>query len=206
MFNSQYQQTPISEQRNFFNLDMFVETKIPDEFDYSYITADTAYKDGQDNDYTVFSFFGVKDKKLYLADILRDKMQAVEIEKRIIPFIRKNTSYGFEGCFIEPKGHGIYLNQSLASKNIIMPRQSQIDEFFKDRKFDKVTRANAIMPFFTNNKLYINQDLLTRTKNDIVDELISFPDGLHDDIEDTVADGIKKYMEKEMYKRNVWAL
>ncbi len=206
MFNSQYQQTPISEQRNFFNLDMFVETKIPDEFDYSYITADTAYKDGQDNDYTVFSFFGVKDKKLYLADILRDKMQAVEIEKRIIPFIRKNTSYGFEGCFIEPKGHGIYLNQSLASKNIIMPRQSQIDEFFKDRKFDKVTRANAIMPFFTNNKLYINQDLLTRTKNDIVDELISFPDGLHDDIEDTICDGIKKYMEKEMYKRNVWAL
>lgn len=203
-FNAQYMQNPISENRNFFNIDMFEEVMIPKEFDYTYITADTAYKDGEDNDYTVFSCFGVADKKLYLVDILRDKIQAKDIENRVIPFIRKNTSYGFEGCYIEPKGHGIYLNQTLPNKNIVMPRTEDVETFFKDRRLSKVERANAIMPFFTNNKMYINNDLSRGIKNEVIDELINFPDGLHDDIVDTIVDGIKYYMNKEIINNYAW--
>ena len=205
-FNAQYMQNPISESRNFFDTDMIEETttKSIEEFDYTYITADTAYKDGQDNDYTVFTCFGVLDKELYLIDMLRDKIQAKDIEGRAIPFIKKNTTYGFEGCYIEPKGHGIYLNQVLSDKNIVMPREKEITEFFKDRRLDKVQRANAIMPFFTNNKLYINNDISTQLKNEIVDECINFPDGLHDDIVDTVIDGIKYFMNKEIINEYAW--
>lgn len=203
-FNAQYQQNPVSMNRNFFNTDMFEEANIPEDMDYSYITADTAYKDGQDNDYTVFSVFGVKDKKLYLCDILRKKLKAVDIESLAIPFIQKNTSYGFEGAYIEPKGHGIYLNQALCDKDIVMPREEEIAEFFKDRRNDKVTRANAIMPFFTNKKLFINKDLQDGVKNEIIGECINFPDGLHDDIVDTIIDGCKKYMNKEVFNPYAW--
>lgn len=181
-FYSQYQQEPINESTSKFKDTMFEEVGMPDDFDYSYIIADTTYKDGQDNDYTVFSCFGVKDKKLYLIDIIRQKIQAVDIEKWCIPFIKKNTQYGFEGCYIEPKGHGIYLNQSLPKQNIMMPSEDEIAEFFKDRKVGKVERSNAIMPFFTNNKLYINRDIEKGMKNDIIGECISFPDGEHDDV------------------------
>lgn len=181
-FYSQYQQEPINESTSKFKDTMFEEVGMPDDFDYLYIIADTTYKDGQDNDYTVFSCFGVKDKKLYLIDIIRQKIQAVDIEKWCIPFIKKNTRYGFEGCYIEPKGHGIYLNQSLPKQNIMMPSEDDIAEFFKDRKVGKVERANAIMPFFTNNKLYINRDIEKGMKNDIIGECISFPDGEHDDV------------------------
>lgn len=203
-FNAQYMQNPISEGRNFFDIEMIDTTIIPDDFDYKYITADTAYKDGQDNDYTVFTCFGVLDKKLYLIDILRDKIQAKDIEDRAIPFIKKNTSYGFEGCYIEPKGHGIYLNQVLSDREVMMPRSREVDEFFKDRKLDKVQRANAIMPFFTNNKLYINTSISQQLKNEIIDECINFPDGLHDDIVDTVIDGIKYFMNKEIINEYAW--
>ncbi len=197
-FYSQYQQEPINESTSKFKDTMFEEVGMPDEFDYSYIIADTTYKDGQDNDYTVFTCFGVKDKKLYLTDIIRQKIQAVDIEKWCIPFIKKNTEYGFEGCYIEPKGHGIYLNQSLPKQNIMMPSEDEIAEFFKDRKVGKVERSNAIIPFFTNNKLYINRDIEKGMKNDIIGECISFPDGEHDDIVDTIIDGVKKYLLKEM--------
>ena len=203
-FNSQYQQNPISESRNFFDTEMFEEVMIPKDFDYTYITADTAYKDGEDNDYTVFTCFGVADKKLYLVDILRDKIQAVDIENRCIPFIKKNTSYGFEGAYIEPKGHGIYLNQTLPDKNIIMPSERSVEQFFKDRRLSKIERANAIMPFFTSNKLYINNGIKRNLKNDIIDECINFPDGLHDDVVDTVTDGIKYYMDNEMINNYAW--
>lgn len=203
-FNAQYMQNPISESRNFFDTGMFEEVMIPEDFDYTYITADTAYKDGQDNDYTVFTCFGVLDKKLYLVDMLRDKIQAKDIEERAIPFIRKNTNYGFEGCYIEPKGHGIYLNQTFPDKNIVMPREKDITEFFKDRRLDKVQRANAIMPFFTSNKLYINRELKDNVKNEIIDECINFPDGLHDDIVDTIIDGCKNYINKEIIDTYAW--
>lgn len=203
-FNAQYMQTPVSESRNFFDTEMIDMSTLPEDFDYTFITADTAYKDGQDNDFTVFTCFGVADKKLYVIDILRDKIQAKDIEDRAIPFIRKNTSYGFEGCFIEPKGHGIYLNQTLPDKNIIMPREKEVEDFFRDRRLDKVQRANAIMPFFTNNKLYINFGISKQLKNEIIDECINFPDGLHDDIVDTIIDGIKYYMNKEIVQYDAW--
>lgn len=202
-FNSQYQQEPINEDTSYFKTEMFEEKEINiEDCDYSYVIADTAYKDKQKNDYTVFSCFGVLDKKLYLTDIFRDKIKAVDIESRVIPFIKKNTRYGFEGCYIEPKGHGIYLNQKLPDENFVMPRDTEIDEFFKDRKLDKVERANAIMPFFTNNKLYINKNIQQSLKNEIVSECINFPEGLHDDIVDTIIDGCKKYMLKEMIGDN----
>ena len=203
-FNSQYMQNPINENSSKFSLEMFEETTFPKEFDYTYITADTAYKDGQDNDYTVFTCFGVKDKKLYLIDILRDKLQAKDIENKAIPFIKKNMSYGFEGAYIEPKGHGIYLNQTLPNKNIVMPNSKDIDEFFKDRKVGKEERANAIMPFFTNNKMFINIDINKSVKNEIIDECLSFPDGMHDDGVDTIIDGIKYFMKKEIYDDYAW--
>ena len=203
-FNAQYMQNPISESRNFFDSEMFEEVMIPEDLDYTYITADTAYKDGQDNDFTVFTCFGVKDKKLYIVDMWRDKIQAVDIENVCVPFIKKHTQYGFEGAYIEPKGHGIYLNQVLPDRNIIMPRSSDIDEFFKDRHLDKVQRANAVMPFFTSNKIYINVDIKKSLKNEIIDECINFPDGLHDDIVDTIIDGIKYYMNKEIIQEYAW--
>lgn len=204
-FNSQYQQEPISESTSYFNTDMFEEASISsDDLDYSYIMADTTYNDKQENDYTVFTCFGVADKKLYIMDIFREQIKAVDAEKKCIPFIKKNTIFGFEGAYIEPKGHGIYLNQSLPNQNIIMPNDDEIKEFFKDRNKDKVERANAIMPFFTNNKIYINANIQKSLKNEIVNECISFPDGLHDDIVDTVIDGCKKFMYKEMIDEYGW--
>jgi predicted phage terminase large subunit-like protein len=201
LFNSQYQQNPISENGNFFKRDMFEECEMPRKFDYTYITADTAYKDKQENDYTVFTVFGVLNKDLFLIDILRGKIKSVDIETQCIPFIKKHSIYGFRGAFIEPKGHGIYLNQKLPNENIVMPREEVIEEFFKDRRQDKQQRANASMPFFTAHKLYINKNIDEQVKSDVITECMNFPDGLHDDAVDTIVDGIKYYMENEMLQK-----
>jgi len=201
LFNSQYQQNPISENGNFFKRDMFEEADLPRRFDYTYVMADTAYKDKQENDYTVFTAFGVYNKDLFIIDILREKIKSVDIENKCIPFIQEQSVYGFRGAFIEPKGHGIYLNQKLPNENIVMPREEDIELFFKDRTQDKQQRANASMPFFTNHKIYINREIEEKTKSEAITECINFPDGLHDDFVDTVVDGVKYYMEQEMLKK-----
>jgi hypothetical protein len=75
MFLSQYQQTPILSSGALFKRDCFIFTNnLPSKYDYTFITADLAYKDKQHNDFTCFSYWGVLDKKLYLIDVKRKKI------------------------------------------------------------------------------------------------------------------------------------
>ena len=58
-----------------FKRECFIFTNIlPEKFDYTFMTADLAYKDKQHNDFTCFSYWGVLDKKLYLIDSKRKKI------------------------------------------------------------------------------------------------------------------------------------
>lgn len=191
LFNSQYQQDPIIAGGNLFKEEMFEFDVLPSRFDYTFITADTAYKEKQENDYTVFVHWGVKDNIAYIIDILRGKMRASDIEAWALPLCRRASVYGFRGCLIEPKGHGIYLNQRFPELGVMMPPQSYIEEFYKDRRQDKVMRANAVMPYLAYNKVYINETIDNTLKTEIMAELLNFPKAKHDDFVDCVIDGVK---------------
>lgn len=191
LFFAQYQQEPIVAGGNLFKKDMFIVDTMP-KFDYTFVVADTAYKDSQENDYTCFMWCGVHNGELYIIDIFRDKVKAYDIEARIMPLLlRANQQYGFRGVFIEPKGHGIYLNQKLPQLNIVMQGEKAIDEFFNDRRFDKVTRANAVMPYLAYKKVHINREIPENVSRECVSEIISFPNGKHDDFVDCVVDALK---------------
>lgn len=192
LFNSQYQQNPIVDGGNLFKKEMFETGLLPPNFDFTFITADTAYKEKQENDYTVFFYCGVKNSQLYVINILREKLPASQIEAWAMPLLKEASSvYGFRGCYIEPKGHGIYLNQKLPQVGITMPGPALVDEFFKDRRFDKVTRANAIMPYLAYNRVIFNNNIGERLLAEIFTELMNFPKAKHDDSVDCFIDACK---------------
>jgi predicted phage terminase large subunit-like protein len=197
-FLTAYQQNPVAKGGNLFKESMFETGDLPMMFDYTYITADTAYKDKQKNDYTVFIWWGVKDGQMYMRDIYRDKITSDRIESFIVPFIERAMEYGFRGAFIEPKGHGIYLNQKLPKLRLTMPPIEAAEEFYKDRHLDKIMRANAIIPHLAFEKIMINKNIDDVMQKDIIAELIAFPNGSHDDIVDCVVDGVKyaKHFER----------
>lgn len=189
---SVYQQSPMPAGGSLFTEEMFVYVDLPEKFDYTFIMADTAYKDKQDNDYTVFTAFGVANAKipeLFIIDVWRKRIKAAEIEKPAIDFIKQYQEYGFRGAYIEPKGHGIYLNQSLPKSGISIPSESRLEKFFDDRRVDKVERANNIIPRLSNKKVHINRKL--NNKEELVREALNFPNGKHDDFVDTLIDGVK---------------
>lgn len=195
MFYTQYQQEPVIAGGNKFKEEMFAIGDMPESFDWHYIVADTAYKDGEDNDDTVFGHYGVKDKKLYLNDILVAHIEAKDIESYCVPFITKHNEYGFRGAYIEDKGHGIYLNQKLPSQ-VPMPSEEEIKDFFKDRKLNKVERANNILPFMASQVLIINKNIPKKIIEKIIKQCLNFPKDKHDDIVDIVIDGIKLFYLK----------
>lgn len=189
-FSGQHQQNPVPSSGGLFTKEMFEFCELPEgRMDYKFITADTAYNDKKENDFTVFTAFGMKAGELYVLDVYRKQIKADLVEAAVIPFIQRFSDYGFRGAWIEPKGHGIYLNQALPKKRVMIPNERDRKKFYEDRKFNKVERANNAVPHLANRRIHINNKILD--KEILLAEVLAFPKGAHDDFVDTVIDGIK---------------
>lgn len=195
-WSSLYQQSPVPDGGGLFNDLMFEFRGLPAHFDWSFITADTSYKEKQENDFTVFSSWGVTGDQLWLRDVWRVQMKASDVEANAEAFIRNMLGYGYRGTYIEPKGHGIYLNQKFAQKGLMIPSESQILEFYKDRRFDKVERANNVVPHLARRKVYIN--IMIPNKEYLLSECLMFPKGKHDDFVDTLIDALKVVYSRQL--------
>lgn len=189
---SLYQQTPVIAGGNKFKTRMLNFCKMPEEFDYTFTVTDSSYKESETADYSVCGHFGVKDGDLYLNDLWREQIDAADIEVPLTSFIKKHQDYSYRKTLIEPKGHGIYLNQKFSKLGLMIPYEEDIKEFFKDRRLNKVERANNAIPHLSDKQLHININLAEDIKDDIKSEVLQFPSGKHDDIVDVIIDAIKE--------------
>lgn len=184
-----YQGSPTPASGGLFTSEMVDFVDLPGSFDYRFIMVDTAYSDKKENDFTVFTAFGVVKDQMYVIDVFRKQIKASDIEGPLCTFIAKYSGYGFRGTYIEPKGHGIYLNQTLPRRGLMVASESQVKEFFSDRRFDKVTRANNAVPHLAFRRVHINRNIAD--KETLLAEILMFPRARFDDFVDTVIDGIK---------------
>lgn len=191
LFYSQYQQEPIVPGGNLFKDYMIQQGDIPPEIEQVFITCDTAYKEKQENDYTVISVWGIRKGQLYLLELIREHLQAAEIEGILLPVIQRHNRFGYMGAYIEPKGHGIYLNQRLRILGYPMPPEEEIKDFFKDRTEDKAQRASKAIPFLVGKSIVVSNAIPKQIYNACRSELMNFPKGEHDDFVDTLVDAVK---------------
>jgi predicted phage terminase large subunit-like protein len=178
-----YQQNPIIEGGNLFKLDWFAlvhGSDLPKEFDYRFVVGDTSYKDKQQNDFTVFSYWGVKHKKLYLIDMIRKQIESIDVERWVEPWLITKVSRGFRGFWCEPAGHGHYLNQAFKRKGVPIPEEKLLNDIMH-RKTDKVMRANNAIAWIDkiNYNVLLNKDIACF--DDFKEELVGFPTAKHDD-------------------------
>lgn len=186
LFYSQYQQEPVISGGNLFKESMFVRGPMPSSFDFTFITVDTAYKEKQENDYTVAAAWGCRSfadgtKRVYLLDVFRERIKAADCEAYLVPFFRKWNTGNFVGALIEPKGHGIYLNQKMITYGLPMQSEEFIDEFFSDRRMDKVARANVVIPTLNTFPVIVSDNISDSMFTALKEELLNFPKGAHDD-------------------------
>ena len=184
-YYSQFQQKPTIEGGNLFKKEWikYVSRDITNkiEFERYFITVDTALKDKEKNDFTVYSAFGVFENRLYLLDMYRGKPLSNEREVTLKNFYNKNNKFPFQGCFIEQKASGIDLFQRMIYDDYMV--------FEVERNTDKVFRANIITGYLQVYGFYIVDDL--PNLNDLLTEYEQFPNSKHDDIIDTLIDGVE---------------
>jgi predicted phage terminase large subunit-like protein len=143
-FASQYQQEPTPKGGSIFFRDNWRRwAQLPKDFERVIITADTAQKIKEHNDFSVFQLWGKFDGRVYLIDQLRGKWEADVLLSEATRFITASKMrFGqLREAYVEDKASGTGLIQQLprlTHGTAIIPVQ---------RSKDKITRSQDVVPY-----------------------------------------------------------
>ncbi|MBC8418752.1 MAG: phage terminase large subunit [Desulfobacterales bacterium] len=194
-----YQQMPYQAGGAIIKGAMFGRYKIPPKIKWRACFGDTAQKKKEANDYQVAECWGIgEDGKLYLLDLLRDKFEGYELERRFPDFWRKQKSQDmgqlrFFG--IEDKSSGTDLIQRM--KYTIKPT---IPVKAIPRSTDKYTRLLDVLGYIESGHVMIPEN--AHWVHDFISECESFTADdahEHDDQIDPMIDAIS-YMLSDAHQ------
>jgi predicted phage terminase large subunit-like protein len=197
-FAAQYQQKPIVAGGEVIKTEWFkYYTSYQDiHFRKIIITADTAQKKKEHNDYSVFMACGVLENGLYVLDIIRGKWEAPELKTNADAFWHK-WSRGLNGVhcsafYVEDKSSGTGLIQQIQ-------RESAIPVIAVPRTKDKLTRVEDNLPYIESGRVFLPVSPEYGFNPVFLSECESFARDMshpHDDQIDTLCDAIEKGIAK----------
>lgn len=193
VFNSQYQQEPVTMGGNILKGEYFIKYKVLPRLKYRKIFADTAQKAKEANDFSVFEEWGYGfDGKIYLIDMIRVKCESPELRKRAAIFwnaakARDPEKFGALREFkVEDKSSGTDLVQTLKLPPYNFPIKGI------ERNKDKYTRVMDALPYVEASQVCIPED--APFTNSFVSECEAFTADMshdHDDQVDPMLDAIE---------------
>jgi len=199
-WESLYQQRPVVAGGNLFKLEQLQTHRHGEQRPYKrrIITADTAQKTGERNDYSVFQCWGLgTDGICYLIDQVRGKFEAPELEKvaRTI-WVKHSAANGtgsgyLSAMYVEDKTSGTGLVQQLGRG------PERVPVLPVKRATDKVSRAWDVLPAIASGMVSVPHD--APWSKDFFAELVAFPSGTHDDQIDPMMDGINELLHGSRY-------
>jgi predicted phage terminase large subunit-like protein len=172
-FSALYQQMPVSIEYQIFKPQYWKFFSSPPR-GLCIQSWDTAFKDTEQNDYSVCTTWVLSENNFYLIDCFRKKIEFPDLERYCRTLYDK---YQPSVVLIEDKASGISLKQSI-ERHTSIPVVAT-----KPGSKDKVLRAHLASPHFENGRVFIQEKGWT---HDVIEEMSQFPSGAHDDIVDSV--------------------
>lgn len=124
--------------------------------EYKHIYSDTAFKTGQEHDYSVFQLWAMGDDgRIYLLDQVRGKWEAFELERKFIKFCERHdyqegvVPMGVRRRRVEDKASGTGLIQNIKNKK----GWNYVEGIPRDR--DKVSRAASCLSPLAEGRVVI---------------------------------------------------
>lgn len=189
VFSAQYQQQPIILGGAVIRREWFKYYQTGKDYNYKriLITADTAMKVKEHNDFSVFMVGAITpENKLHILDMVRGKWEAPDLKQialntfnkyRIIP----KTGVTCSGLYVEDKASGIGLVQELQRAGLpISPLKCDTD---------KLTRTESILTYIESGQVLLPNDENYGFNPELIKECESFTrddSHLHDDIVDAL--------------------
>lgn len=151
-WNALYQQRPSSKGGDIIKGAWFKRYSVLPRMKRIIITADTAQKTKQHNDYSVIIVAGLGvDGGLYVIDLIRGKWEAPELEQKLSDVWNKYRSMSVHKVYIEDKSSGTSLIQNIQRKQRIPVEGVQVDT-------DKYTRVLGVQGYIESGYIYLPND------------------------------------------------
>lgn len=181
-FSCLYQQKPIASEYQIFKPSWWQFYKEKQSFSIIIQTWDTAFKQGQENDFTVCATWGLSGNNFYLIDLLRGKFLFPELKKLVVS---QSTIHNPKIILIEDAASGQSLIQELR-KSTLLPIKAL-------KPISKEIRAHTISPLLENSQVFLPEGKIWLA--DFINEHSNFPSDKHDDIVDTTTMSLE-YLNK----------
>jgi predicted phage terminase large subunit-like protein len=180
-FSSEYQQEPIANEHVIFNPEWWLTYDDRTDFDMIYQVWDTAFKEGQQNDYSVSITFGINSKGIHILNMWRGKLTYPKLKAKMIEL---HSEYKANRVFVEDSASGQALIPDI--------RQNHPDISIKGiESGNKVVRANLVSSIVEKGMVYLPKDAHWKTA--FINELSQFPSAPNDDIVDAFTLNLKYF-------------
>ena len=184
LYSCQYRLSPVDPKTAMFQrrwIQYFTDWK-PGPY-RSYVTIDMAYAEKKTSDFTVLMLTKVDQwKNLFVDDYIRDHINIGEMIKALFNMIEHVPTLRAVGLELQPGE----TEKNSAICTLIRDEMRKRGRFFLLKPMrpltDKVTRASALVPHFSNGMVFIRHN-----HHELEDELLRFPKAEHDDLVDALA-------------------
>lgn len=202
VYYGQYQQEPIVIGGSVIKTEWFRYYPTSEHYDYqfTYITSDTAQKKGEANDFSVFGFWGKTfDNRLHLIDMVCGKWEADELRQQVKLCWEKWSKFETQpyGFYIEDKSSGIGVIQEIKKTEPIPIIPIARSRYKNDQgqmvSADKFSRVMTAAPYLANGWVYLPNSEKDDISSPLLAECAAFRADLshkHDDRVDVMTDAI----------------
>jgi len=189
-WNAQYMQQPTLDSAAFIKRTHWRiwEPEDPPKCDFIIQSWDTAHETKTTSDYTACTTWGVwyneeegDRPSLILLDAFKDRMEFPELKEVAL---RQYKEWDPDSFLVEKKAAGAPLIQELRRMGI------PVDEFTPSRGNDKIARVNAVSDLFASGAVWAPD---RRWAKDVIEEIVAFPVGEHDDYVDTMTQALLRF-------------
>ncbi len=180
-FAGQYQQAPAPLGGGMVKVSWFKKytaADLPDTFETVFQSWDTANKATELNDYSVCTTWGLKEKKLYLLNVLRRRMEYPELKRAIRDHV---AEFRAKNILIEDKASGTQLIQDLIHEGV-----HGVTRYAP--KIDKIMRLHSTTNTIENGFVFLPEKAPWLTE--YLHELTTFPNGKYDDQADSTSQAL----------------
>lgn len=189
-WNAQYMQQPTLDSAAFIKRTHWRiwEPEDPPQCDFIIQSWDTAHETKTTSDYTACTTWGVwyneeegDRPSLILLDAFKDRMEFPELKEVAL---KQYKEWNPDSFLVEKKAAGAPLIQELRRMGI------PVDEFTPSRGNDKIARVNAVSDLFASGAVWAPD---RRWAKDVIEEIVAFPVGEHDDYVDTMTQALLRF-------------
>ena len=180
-FAGQYQQSPAPLGGGMVKAEWFktyTDADLPQTFEMILQSWDSANKASELSDYSVCTTWGIKQKNLYLLNVLRRRMEYPELKRMVRS---QAAAYKANNILIEDKASGTQLIQELVNEGVYgITRYAP--------KMDKIMRLHSVTNTLENGFVYLPEK--APWLREFVHELVTFPKGKFDDQTDSMSQAL----------------